>query len=557
MKNKIILLIFAMVMVVCLLASCGGGGDNGGAAKDPNKALDWDTTELLFQMNMNSNGDELSSGVKRYYAGEDDKGEEIDDLVSQRNDAAYAAAKVTVKYSYLDDKNSDYQWGANADRIFTQASSAGSNTPDMFCNFAYDMTCAAIKGAFANLYSTKYDSNQNGKGENYFRFTQADYNPTITDFFNSEAGEGYFKAYMDSLSLSNSKAYCLASDYCTDLVRSFLVIPVSVDLLSKVNVDGEKVVDLAGDGYDTTDFYTMVWNNEWTYDKIADISSLVWQDTYDDNDVSGAETNIGDRIGFAAGVGSGLTASGFLYTTDVKIIDRGTLSYPAQNQTLNDVAAALTKLFGQNKSNGVCTVSVEQAKAYGETGLHPELDAIRKEFQANNILFGGIVTVGSLEDSKYQGMSKGFGIVPVPTYKKGIEYKTLVHNLARIVGISVVTTEFEMCTAFLNEVSTNSANVLNQYYNKNLATAVGGGMAGKYNVDMLTYIRNHVNDCFDKTYEDMVSFYKSGSGTSTWHNLLMSANYQMDDFSTQYGTMVNNKTSTLSEIKTQWGKLAD
>lgn len=563
MKNKIILLIFAMVMAVCLLASCGGdkGGD-GPAAKDPNKALDWDTTELLFQMNMNSNGKELSSGVKRYYAGEDDKGEEIDDLVSERNDKAYANAKVKITYQYIGlDDAKDTMWGQNADKIFTQASSAGSSTPDMFCNFAYDMTCAAIKGAFANLYSKNYDSNQNGKGENYFRFTQPDYNPVITDFFDSKAGEGYFKAYMDSLSLSSGKAYCLASDYCTDLVRSFLVIPVGVNLLKEVTPNGTTIVDSANDGYDTTDFYQMVWAKGWTYDMIAAISNTVFQNTNTSNDMVGEKigtTTIGDRIGFAAGVGSGLTPSGLLYTTDAKIIDRATLSYPADNQTLTDVAAALTKLFGQNKNQGVCVVTSEQAKAFGETAeTFAELHAIRKQFQANNILFGGIVTVGSLEDTKYQSMNGGFGIVPVPTYKEGIEYKTLVHNLARIVGISVVTTEFEMCTAFLNEVSTTSAEVLDQYYNKNLATAVGGGMAGKYNVDMLTYIRNHVNDCFDKTYEDMVSYYKSTENTATWHNLLMSANYQMDDFSTQYGTMASQKTSTLNEIKTQWGKLAE
>ena len=562
MKNKIILLIFAMVMAVCLLASCGGKNDggNGPAAKDPNKTLDWDTTELLFQMNMNSNGDELSSGVKRYYAGEDDKGEEIDDLVSERNDKAYANAKVKVTYQYIgQDNGTDTMWGQNADKIFTQASSAGSSTPDMFCNFAYDMTCAAIKGAFANLYSTKYDSNQNGKGENYFRFTQPDYNPVITDFFNSKEGEGYFKAYMDSLSLSSGKSYCLASDYCTDLVRSFLVIPVGVNLLKEVTADGETIVDAANDGYDTTDFYQMVWANGWTYDMIAKISNTVFQNLNQNNDmVDGmGTTTIGDRIGFAAGVGSGLTASGFLYTTDVKIIDRATLAYPANNQTLNDVAAALTNLFGQNKSNGVCVVTTAQANAFGVNSKRSELDAIRNEFVAGRILFGGIVTVGSLEESKYQGMNGGFGIVPVPAYKQGVEYKTLVHNLARIVGISVVTTEFEMCTAFLNEVSTTSDKVLEQYYTKNLAAAVGGGMAGTYNIQMLTYIRNHVNDCFDKTFEDMVSFYKSTSNTQTWHNTLMAANYQMSDFSTVYGTMVDQKTSTLQEIKTQWGKLAD
>ncbi|MBQ7387651.1 MAG: hypothetical protein IJW03_05755 [Clostridia bacterium] len=561
MKNKIICLIFAMVLVVCALASCGGGGGDD-TKKDPSIPLNWDTTELLFQMNMSSNGKELSSGVKRYYAGEDNKGEKIDELISDRNDKAYADAKVTVKYSYLEDNNADYVWGKNADRIFTQASSGGQNTPDMFCNFAYDMTCAAIKGAFANLYSTSYDSNGNDKGENYFRFTEADYNPTITDFFDSKAGEGYFKAYMDSLSLSNGKAYCLASDYCTDLVRSFLVIPVNVSLLGEVKVDGTNVVDILGDGkYDTYDFYTMVWNNEWTYDKIAAISGNVYQNNYKDNDTAGATTNIGDRIGFAAGVGSGLTASGLLYTTDVKIIDKGTLSYPANNQTLNDVAAALNKLFSENKSNGVCTVSVEQAKALGYNGTHAELDAIRDQFtdkNKNNILFGGIVTVGSLEDSDYQGMKAngGFGIVPVPLYKTGIEYKTLVHNLARIVGISVVTGEFEMCTAFLNEVSTNSSNVLEQYYTKNLAAVVGGGTAGENNVQMLTYIRNHVNDCFDKTYEDMVSFYKSDTATATWHNTLMAANYQMGDFSTVYGTMASSKTTTLKEIETAWKALS-
>ncbi len=558
MKNKIICLIFAMVLVVCALASCGGGG--GGGTKDPNKKLDWDTTNLLFQMNMHSQGNELSSGVKRYYAGEETKNEQIDSLISDRNEAAYDAAKVTVTYSYLPDNNASYAWGKNADTIFLQATSGGQDTPDIFCNFAYDMTCAAIKGSFANLYSHAYDSNGNTTGENYFRFTEADYNPTITDFFDSEAGEGYFKAYMDSLSLSSGKAYCLASDYCTDLVRSFLVIPVNISLLGQVKVDGTNIVDYSGDGYDTSDFYTMVWANEWTYDKLAVISNAVSQNIKTDNDTSGATSNIGDILGFAAGTGSGLTASGLLYTTDVSIIDRASLSYPANNQKLNEVAAALNRLFGENKSNGICTVSSAQAEEFGYSGTNAELQAIRAEFAKNNhILFGGIVTVGSLEDSDYQGMKKdeGFGIVPVPLYKSGIEYKTLVHNLARIIGISVVTSEFEMCTAFLNEVSTNSSDVLNQYYTKTLAGAVSGGDAGENNVEMLNYIRNHVNDCFDKTFEDMVSFYKEDASTNTWHNTLMAANYQMSDFSTVYGTMTNTKTATLQEIKTQWGKLSD
>ncbi len=567
MKNKIICLIFAMVLAVSALVSCGGGGET---KKDPNAKLDWDKTTLLFQMNMSSNAGELTSGVKRYYAGEDDKGQAIDELVSDRNSDAETAAKVDITYTYLEDGNSNYVWGANTDKIFNETSAGGQSAPDMYCNFAYDMTCAAIKGAFANLYSTSkdYDSNGNTTTENYFRFTEPDYNPDLGgNFFNSAKSEGYFKAYMDSLSLSSGKSYCLASDYCTDLVRSFLVIPVNISLLGEINPDNiEGIVDTGEKGYDTTDFYNMVWNNEWTYDMLAALSNAIYENTNPNDTITETKgiSNLGDRLGFAAGTGSGITGSGLLYTTDVKIIDKANVSYPSTNDSLNNVAAALAKLFGDNKNNGICTVSTTEVTNY--TGQNAELYAIRDEFASKgNILFGGIIGVGSLEDSLYQKMNanggKGFGIVPVPLYEqdanKTKEYKTLVHNIAKIIGISAATSEFEMCTAFLNEVSTNSADVLEEYYTVNLAQAVGGGVAGDNNVKMLEYIRNHVNDCFDKTYDDVVRFYKESSNNNTWHNLLQNANYQMTSFQSDYGTMKDEKNATLQQVVTQWSKLPD
>lgn len=552
-----------MLCAILLLGSCQmpGSGSTGGTR--PVTDYDWSETTLLFQMNKHSQNNELSSGCERYYAGETNKTEKIDTLVDARNDASMAKAKVYVKYSYLEDNKKEYGWGENIQTIVTQAMAGGASAPDMYCNFAYDMTCAAIKGAFANLYSTKYDSNSNGKGENYFRFTDDDYDPTIDNYFDSTAGEGYFVGYMNSLSLSpGEKAYCLASDYCTDLVRSFLVVPVNIQILNKVNVNTlPSVQDTTGDGtYGIEDFYTMVWNDEnWTYDMVADISSCIAENINTDNDTDGAVSHLGDILGFAAGASSGLTSSGLLYTTDVSIIDRETLSYPKENPGLTEMATKLATLFENNKNAGVAVVSKADAEALGYSG---DLEGIRQEFAKGHILFGGVIAVGSLEDSVYQNMKAkgGFGIAPVPLYTKASytnAYRTLVHNLARIVAISVTATDtFEMCTAFLNEQSMNSSDILNEYYNVNLAKVVSGD-AGTWNVKMLVYIRNHVNDCFDKTFEDVIKDYDQNGNNVAWHDYLMSLNYAAKELGTIYKSEADKKNSSFNKVKTAWSRLTD
>lgn len=564
MKNKILCLIFALALVVGMLASCDMGGPNGPDPVDPNKPAgpSGSDGEILFEMSLHSQQSELSSGVKRYYAGEETKNETIDEMIEERNGDAYDAAGVTVKYDYKPDRDDTYMWGKNADRIYNQAISGGSAQPDLYCNFAYDMIAASIKGAFANLYSTNRDTDGDGKGENHFRFTDADYNPALDpeDWFDSSASEGYFKGYMDSISLSAGKSYCLASDYCTDLVRAFLVVPVNVKLLNTVKLDPSKnIVDVDGDGaYGLVDFYEMVWDGGWDYQMIANISAKVAQSA----DGTNTSYKIGDTLGFAAGVSSGLTSSGLLYTTDVEIIDRETLTYPEENSSLNEVAIALTDLFGNNASNGICVVSNADAQA---VGYEDDLLAIRDEFaKKNKILFGGVITVGSLEESVYQGMkgAGGFGVVPVPLYKSAdqfdsdkLPYRTLVHNLARIVGISCMSQEYEQCTDFLNEVSTNSADILEQYYTVTLADVVSGD-ASAYNVKMLEYIRNSVNDCFDKTFDDTVNFYNAGkTDTNTWHNYLMGNNYKATSLTNVYGEMAGKKSGVLKDIVADWAKL--
>ncbi len=586
MKIKIISLLMALIMVVGMLASCGGdgndgGGDDIGGGESSDKKVYWREMELIFEMNKHSQSDELSSEVERYYAGEASEGELVDDYVAERNKNAAKEANVRIDYSYLPDKVNEYAWSANVNRIYNETATYGPGSVDMYCNFAYDMTCASIKGCFANLRSTSH-----GKGYNFFRFNDADYNPVGESYFDSEAGEGYFYDYMKSLSLSDDKLYCLGSNYCTDLVRAFLVIPVNINLMNQIERNSlpspeyydDETGAMAGPitiGDDQTNiqhFYDIVWNNAWTYDILAAYSQAVYLDKNANNPTTGT-SNLGDRLGFALGGTSGLPASGILYTTSVKIIEKTpidgqpgkyNLTYPKTNPQFSEFALALNNLMSENSSNGIICVTKEDSAAAGHK---TDLLAIRSEFVADNMLFGGIIALGSLEDeSSYQTMrasgKSGFGIVPVPLYRTRSaevrdEYNTLVHNLARIVAIAAQTDKFEMCSAFLDYQSRHSKDVLNTYYTQNLAASVRGETS-EDNIEMLTYIRNHVRDCFDKTFEDVIGNYNSSDKLAAmrrWHEIIRSFNFQVTGMDIEYERLYEQKEKDIQGTLATWNAL--
>ena len=564
MKTKIFCLLVALVGVIAMLASCNGDPPPGpGGDGDYN----WNKTTLIFELTRNTSRDELSSELERYFVGADyTNAEDIDDMVRERNELATTTTNVDVRYTYVANTEK-YGWGANVDRIHTEVYSGAAQKPDMYCNFAYDLTCAALKGSFANLNSTEY-----GEGRNYFEFTKEgyveEYEEALAESessFDSSIGKGYFYDYMRSLSLSDDKLYCLASDYCTDLVRAFLVVPVNINLMNSIDVS-DSTGDLDDDGdFDITDFYKLVWEGNFTYDAVARLSAGVYSDENGDE-----EENFGDILGFAAGLNSGLVSSGLLYTTSVRIIsdtpkDGYAYSYPATNEPLGEFADNLANLFTKS---GVVSVTTADVQKESSTAGLDDLLGIRASFAKNMILFGGVIAVGSLEDTVYQDMRDdadgGFGIAPVPLYKASTadepqEYLTLVHNIARIIAISATTTKFEQCSAFLNYQSTESADIINEYYNEQLTNSVNTGEAGGDNVRMLEYIRNHVRNCFDKTYEDAVSRYKLAEDKDAmekkWHEILSRNEFRVTNIRSQYESLYGEKQRFLEDIIDEWEKL--
>ena len=367
MKNRIIALLLAMVFVVLCLASCNGPSDDPGEGENPGNIIDgpqgiindnypWRTTNLIFQLTDNSNSQELPSTCRRYLAGDlegfEDDASTIDDWVSDRNKEALEYTNVTVSYEYLPDTTS-YEWGQNITLISEEVQAKEAGRPDMYCNFVYDMVAVSLKGSFANLKSTtmyKDGHELAGAEHNYFTFVNPD-EDTVVDEFGEyvDTGKGYMYEYMRSLTLSKWKMYCLSSDYFTDMVRAFLIVPVNIGLLETLQADMEneglynsnRVETFGEDGAEETnytieDFYQLVTDNQWNYDTLAAFSAAITIEGEGGDDT----IDLRDTVGFALGSASGLPASGMLYTTSITIIDREydivkgdyTYSYPYTHQ---------------------------------------------------------------------------------------------------------------------------------------------------------------------------------------------------------------------------------
>ncbi len=526
--------------------------------------ITWDKTDIKMELTKNSSHGELSSGCERYYAGTKvDAFAPIDEQVRVRNSAAAEAANVIYRPSYVAEGDGT-GWGANINRIAHDAASGRTDAPDIYCNFAYDMTCAQLRGCFANLKDTSWE---NG---NYFRFNDPDYNPISDDYFDAEAGEGYFYEYMQSLSLSRDKMYILASNYTIDVIRAMTVVPVNIAMLESIFPEDS----WTGDMNSLNDFYDLVWRDAdkvainqkyetgFTYDVLAHYAQKIYMDCNRGN-------KLGNTVGFIADRSSGLASSAFLYSSGISIINRTpeadavnyTYYYPEHNIALNEFAEAVTALFRNNAEKGVITVTRSEAEAY-DPNVKGELELIRRKFACNEVLFGGVVMVGQLEDDVYQAMREGgrdgFGILPVPVYQSGQDYLTLVHNLARVVAIGKGSSVKSQCSAYLDYVSRDSATILETYYTQVLADATGG-IAALQNKEMLTYIRNHVRDCFQKTYEDAIAYkYAIVVGSeaakySEWHEIYGNKNgFIYPSFATDYAEKAPVKEEHLNEVVADW-----
>jgi hypothetical protein len=150
----------------------------------------------------------------------------------------------------------------------------------------------------------------------------------------------------------------------------------------------------------------------------------------------------------------------------------------------------------------------------------------------------------------------GFGVVPVPVYKKGDSYLTQIHVVGRAGAITKNTAKFSACSAFLQYQTQNSTEILDHYYKYNLAYGAASGVSG--NVKMLNYIRNNVRTSFDKLFEDAIGFFFANSGINEkdrYHTMLADAAYKFDDCAEKYEKLVGTKQANLGQLEKEYAGL--
>ena len=580
--KRIICLVLALIMslsCMLVLASCdlggsgsgnengnenGNGNGNGGSKPTINNwwdTISYDETELRFQLTETENAG-LHPNTKRLLEGnaEASLNRPLDDLIATRNEDAEFYTNVKVTYMYYPNNADTYGWGKAMDVIYEEVQNKSQYSPDMYCNFMSDMLATSLKGSFANILSQSRNSAGTGTVANYFK---------VDSTIKNEGYEhsGYMSDLMSSLTLSDEKFYVIASDYYIDLIRAFFVVPVSQTLYN--SIAPQLIEDLNNDGkQDMNDLFEEVKNNDWTYDRLIQYSDKI---AVDKNNNGTWEYS--DTLGFALDYEGGMMASGLMYTTTLVIIEKNwdadnlkyTYAYPETNPELDVFVNKIATVFA---SKGVAAIG--KAEAASTTAVQ----GIADKFVGNTLLFGGIITVGNLENAEYQSMKGeggGFGVLPVPVYtnidpETGVKYaldnspyQTQIHTSGGAGGISHVTSKFTQCSAFVQYQSTHSTAILNEYYNNNLTVDVSDGLQG--NVDMLKYIRNNVRTSFDKLFEDAISFFNkqvdSEAQGNRWHNILMTEKYAIKSLADKYSSLIDTKQSRLQALVAEYTKLPD
>ncbi len=547
----------------------------------------WDSQSIIMQLNKCSNNSELSSSLERYIAGAGGQGDYVDQQVSQRNIDATRATKVSVSYKYWEDDKNENGYSQTIDHISDfVGSQTNREVPDVYSTYIYDMVGASVKGLFANLRGTSRGSGS-FKGLNYFEFVYDSYNYEKEYRETAEAEKvddimdrGFMYEWMESVTLDpNNRMYVLASDYYIDMVRAFFMIPVNKSLLedvankeSMLKVTGDR--DLDGD-IDLDDFYAQVLDGEWTYDLMMTYSEQVYAE--DGNGATGKWLG-DDFVGFALSDG-GVASAGIIYTTSVKIIHNEwnsatgerTYYYPDTATEFGELTKAIKRLID---APGVILVPEPSTTAGSDTDItgfnnSSSYLAIRNRFGAGTVLFGDIMMVGALEEPDYQNMGKGaFGVLPVPLYhnnnREGVpkdKYLTQIHSVGRPGAIAYNTKKFVECTAYLNYQSTNSSQVLLDYYRFHLCSKIAGGGAGT--VQMLDYLRNNVRTSFDKAMEDAMAVFDPTSQPYKMTYMVNSKNgaegsadnYDIADVTPVYTQWLPKKTGFLNTLVT-WFKNA-
>jgi hypothetical protein len=241
--------------------------------------------------------------------------------------------------------------------------------------------------------------------------------------------------YMKEMTIGEDALFALVGDYAVDRTRCLDCIYYNKDMYN--------------DFYkDPNGLYNEVIAGTWTWDRLREISAIVWSDINTDG-IAG----IDDRLGYAINNYNNL--DGLFYGTGARVTSRDKDDKPVLVMNNERVANICESLYA------LC-FNTDGAYMYG--GAYEDDVKFRTKFEEGTsmFLFGFFYTSEAMRE-----MKSDFGIVPVPKYEKSQEnYVSIVHDIMRIMVLPANCRKVDAVSAVLEELSFQGyKNVLPAYYN--------------------------------------------------------------------------------------------
>ena len=200
------------------------------------------------------------------------------------------------------------------------------------------------------------------------------------------------------------------------------------------------------------DFYQLVLDRKWTFDKMAEYAQQLHQDlngndVVEIDDLHGLYLDTKEYIKF------------FEYATDLRRFSRDENGFPTIDYDVEKANSITERLYDLIKNTpGVYWDSTQKSR--------------RRDVFANGnaVLYAGIL--GDAYDPKIRAMTDPYGIIPYPMYDEAQgEYNTFIHSSSATFAIPITNGDIESSCAVLEALCAESyRSVIDVYFETGLKT---------------------------------------------------------------------------------------
>lgn len=282
----------------------------------------------------------------------------------------------------------------------------------------------------------------------------------------------WYDDYMEDLRLIDGYQYLLAGDFFIDLIRSAHCLLYNKDIYTEYYKSNPDEV------------YDWVLNYEWTYEKLNQMITDVYEDTNMNN-----TRDKGDMYGFLVfeywGCSIPFTVSGNPTFINRDAEDGMPVVALLEDNRAADLTKAMTALF----QNDCASVS-----------MTPETELL-SAFVDGQALVVGYQRLGSLENPTLRGMEGDIGIVPYPMlYAADKRYVTSTHDTSELGAIMATAKDLEFTTTVIEVLNRETSRLLMpKYYEEALQIQyVDDSVAAS----MIDIIHDNFGNSFALAYND-------------------------------------------------------